>query len=53
LTLPKKLKRETSDANKDVIIVANNKRIKELEDENKKLKNELMQLRGKLYDLGL
>ncbi len=33
-----------TDASKDVLIVAKNKRIKELEAENKRLKDELMRL---------
>ena len=39
-----------SDKGKYVIIAAINKRIKELESENKALKRELEILRGKLYD---
>ncbi len=39
-----------TDASKDVLIAAKNKRIKDLEVENKRLKDELMHLRGKLYD---
>lgn len=40
----------TTEKSKDIIIISKNKRIKELELENKKLKDELMILRGKLYD---
>lgn len=43
-------KREMTDASKDVLIAAKNKRIKELETENKRFKDELMRLRGKIYD---
>ena len=37
-------------ASKDLLIAAKNKRIKELETENKQLKDELMKLRGMIYD---
>lgn len=50
LPSPKLVKREMSDASKDVLIAAKNKRIKELEEENKNLKNELMKLRGIIYE---
>jgi predicted Zn-dependent protease len=50
LPSPKQVKREMTDASKDVVIAAKNKRIKELEEENKKLKDELMHLRGKIYE---
>ncbi len=39
-----------TDASKDVLIAAKNNRIKALEEENKRLKDELMKLRGKFYD---
>jgi hypothetical protein len=39
-----------TDASKDVLIAAKNKRIKELEEENKNLKCEMKKLRGILYD---
>ena len=39
-----------SDASKDVLLATKNKRIKELEEENKRYKAELAMLRGKLYD---
>ena len=39
-----------TDNTKDVLLAAKNKKIKELESENKKLKDELEVLRGKLYD---
>ncbi len=47
---PKHIKREMTDASKDIIIAAKNKRIKELEAENKRLKEELKMLRGRLYE---
>lgn len=50
LPSPKQVKREMTDASKDVLIAAKNKRIKALEEENKRLKSELATLRGKLYD---
>lgn len=50
LSSPKQEKREMSDASKDVLLAAKNKRIKVLEEENKRLKAELAILRGKLYD---
>jgi hypothetical protein len=50
LASPKQVKREMTDASKDVVIAAKNKRIKELEEENRLLKQELQKLRGKLYD---
>lgn len=46
----KQVKREMTEASKDVLIAAKNKRIKELETENKQLKDELMKLRGMIYD---
>jgi hypothetical protein len=46
----KQVKREMTDASKDVLIVAKNKRIQELETENKQLKAELLKLRGMVYD---
>lgn len=48
--LPKHLKKEMTESSKDVVIAAKNKKIKELEQENKYLKEQLMLLRGKLYD---
>jgi predicted translin family RNA/ssDNA-binding protein len=50
LPSPKQVKREMTDASKDVVIAAKNKRIRELEEENKLLKQELQKLRGKLYE---
>jgi len=50
--LPSKgqLKRTMTDASKDILIAAKNKRIKELEKEIEGLKYELAKLRGKIYD---
>jgi uncharacterized protein (DUF3084 family) len=50
ITSAKQVKREMTEASKDVLIAAKNKRIKELETENKQLKDELMKLRGMIYD---
>lgn len=50
LPSPQDMKQNMTDASKDVIIAAKNKRIKELEDENKRLKGELLKLRGMVYD---
>ncbi|WP_121604147.1 DUF6262 family protein [Virgibacillus sp. Bac332] len=44
------MKRNMTDASKDSLIVAKNNRIKKLEEENKHLKDELMKLRGIIYD---
>ncbi|WCA21725.1 MULTISPECIES: hypothetical protein [Bacillus cereus group] len=38
LSSPKQVKYEITDTNKDILFVAKNKRIKQLEDKNKKLK---------------
>jgi uncharacterized small protein (DUF1192 family) len=51
LPSPGHIKREMTDASKDALISAKNKRIKELEEENKRFKEELMLLRGKFYDI--
>ncbi|MEF7658806.1 DUF6262 family protein [Bacillus thuringiensis] len=50
LSSPKQVKYEITDTNKDILLAAKNKRIKQLEDENNKLKKELMRLRGKIYE---
>ncbi|WP_419879194.1 DUF6262 family protein [Brevibacillus centrosporus] len=50
LPSPQDMKRNMTDASKDALIAAKNKRIKELEDENKRLKEELLKLRGLVYD---
>lgn len=47
---PKQVKDNMTDNGKDILLAAKNKKIKELEGENKKLKEELEILRGKLYD---
>lgn len=49
-TFSRQVKREITDTNEDILLAAKNKRIKQLEDENKKLKEEMMRLRGKLYE---
>lgn len=51
LPSPSHVKREMTNNSKDILIAAKNKRIKELEEENKRLKDDLMKLRGKLYDI--
>jgi hypothetical protein len=43
-------KRLMSDASKDVLLAAKNKKIKEQAEEIKRLKKELMNLRGKIYE---
>lgn len=50
LSSPRHIKREMTDPNKDILIAAKNKRLKELENENKRLKEELEYLLGKIYD---
>lgn len=45
-----RLKYDKTDKSKDIIIMAKDKKIKELEAENKKLKEQLEVLRGKLYE---
>lgn len=45
-----KIKYNKTDKSKDVIIMAKDKKIKELQEENKKLKEQLEILRGKLYE---
>ena len=47
---PKQVIDKMTNNTKDVLLAAKNKKIKELESENKKLKDELEALRGKLYD---
>lgn len=51
LPSPKQVKRDMTDASKDILIAAKNKRLKELENENKRLREELAYLRGKIYDI--
>lgn len=48
---PSQVKRIMTDNSKDVVIASISKRIKALEEENKRLKAELMHLRGKLYNV--
>lgn len=43
-------KYDKTSKSKDIIIIAKDKKIKELEEENKKLKEQLEVLRGKLYE---
>lgn len=43
-------KYDKTSKSKDIIIIAKDKKIKELEEENKKLKEQLEILRGKLYE---
>ncbi len=50
LPSPKQVKREMTDASKDVVIAAKNKRIKELEEEVQKLKDILKRKYGEEYD---
>jgi|GEM_PF-6054029 hypothetical protein len=44
---------EMTDASKDAVIVAKNKRIKELEEEDKRLKDILKRRYGEDYDKGI
>ena len=46
----KPAKKTMTESSKDILLSAKNKRIKELETENKHLKEQLMVLRGKYYD---
>ncbi|NFB55102.1 transposase [Clostridium botulinum] len=43
-------KYDKTSKSKDIVIMAKDKKIKELEEENKKLKEQLEVLRGKLYE---
>lgn len=45
-----KIKTDKTNKSKDIIIMAKDKKIKELENENKKLKEQIEILRGKLYE---
>ena len=47
---PKDIKREMTDNSKDVLIASLRKKVKELEDENKDLKERLKQKFGELYE---
>ncbi|MDA2412151.1 DUF6262 family protein [Bacillus cereus] len=47
---PQTIKRNMTNASKDALIAAKNNRIQKLEEENKRLKDELLKLRGIVYD---
>lgn len=49
-TINQRAKYDKTSKSKDIIIMAKDKKIKELEEENKKLKEQLEVLRGKLYE---
>lgn len=49
-TMNQRAKYDKTSKSKDIIILAKDKKIKELEQENKKLKEQLEILRGKLYE---
>ncbi len=49
-TMNQRAKYDKTAKSKNTIIMAKDKKIKELEDENKKLKEQLEVLRGKLYE---
>lgn len=49
-TINQRAKYDKNSKSKDIIIMAKDKKIKELEEENKKLKEQLEVLRGKLYE---
>lgn len=49
-TMNQRAKYDKTAKSKDIIIMAKDKKIKELEEENKKLKEQLELLRGKLYE---
>ncbi|MBB6623944.1 transposase [Clostridium gasigenes] len=49
-TMNQRVKYDKTAKSKDIIIMAKDKKIKELEEENKKLKEQLELLRGKLYE---
>lgn len=49
-TINQRAKHDKTSKSKDIIIMAKDKKIKELEEENKKLKEQLEVLRGKLYE---
>ena len=50
-TMNQRAKYDKTAKAKDIIIMAKDKKIKELEEENKKLKEQLEIIRGKLYSL--
>ncbi|WP_254903646.1 hypothetical protein [Clostridium tyrobutyricum] len=47
---PKKIKKQMTESSKDALLLAKNKKIKELTEKIKRLKQELMYLQGKIYD---
>lgn len=49
-TINQRAKYDKTSKSKDIIIMAKDKKIKDLEEENKKLKEQLEVLRGKLYE---
>lgn len=49
-TINQRAKYDKTSKSKDIIIMAKDKKIKELEEENKKLKEQVEVLRGKLYE---
>ena len=49
-TINQRAKYDKTSKTKDIIIMAKDKKIKELKEENKKLKEQLEVLRGKLYE---
>lgn len=49
-TMNQRVKYDKTAKSKDIIIMAKDKKITELEDENRKLKEQLEVLRGKLYE---
>lgn len=49
-TINQRAKYDKTSKSKDIIIMAKDQKIKELEEENKKLKEQLEVLRGKLYE---
>lgn len=50
-TINQRAKYDKTSKSKDIIIMAKDKKIKELEEENKRLKEQLEVLRGKLYEM--
>lgn len=48
--IKQRLKYDKTDKSKDIILMAKDKKIKELQEDNRKLKEQLQVLRGKLYD---
>lgn len=49
-TMNQRAKYDKTSKSKDIIIMAKDKKIKELEEENRKLKEQLEVIRGKLYE---